>query len=135
MFSFSSFFCLTSSLGATEKTKCYRLLVRVETANAVALPADLVLPLTVRQQTPVRVLHRRGNAIRERGIRALQVKVRERGEGQSVLQVEMETEAGLYIKEWVHGDLGRTAPSLAALLGTPCTFLSLDVYDVRLPGK
>jgi tRNA pseudouridine synthase 10 len=101
----------------------------------VTLPPDLALPLTVRQQTPVRVLHRRGNAVRERGVLALRVALRERGEKQSVLQVEMETEAGMYIKEWVHGDLGRTSPSLAALLGTPCTFLALDVYDVRLPGK
>ena len=37
-----------------------------------------------------------------------------------------------YIKEWVHGDLGRTRPSLSDLLGSKCTFLSLDVYDVRL---
>ena len=101
---------------------------------AVALPAGLALPLTVRQRTPARVLHRRGNAVRERRVLALRVEPqpRELGAAQSVLQVEMETEAGLYIKEWVHGDLGRTEPSLAALLGTPCTFLALDVYDVRL---
>jgi tRNA U54 and U55 pseudouridine synthase Pus10 len=37
-----------------------------------------------------------------------------------------------YIKEWVHGDLGRSSPSLSSLLGCNCTFLSLDVFDVRL---
>lgn len=38
-----------------------------------------------------------------------------------------------YIKEWVHGDLGRTKPSLSTIIGCACTFLSLDVFDVRMP--
>ena len=37
------------------------------------------------------------------------------------------TEAGAYIKELVHGDLGRTNPSLTSLLGVPVDLIALDV--------
>lgn len=38
--------------------------------------------------------------------------------------------AGTYIKELVHGDLGRTTPSVGAILGTECDILQLDVTNV-----
>lgn len=47
----------------------------------------------------------------------------------------METQAGTYVKEFVHGDFGRTKPSLADLLGVECgevDILELDVEDVDM---
>jgi tRNA pseudouridine synthase 10 len=38
--------------------------------------------------------------------------------------------AGTYIKELVHGDLGRTTPSIGGILGTECDILQLDVSNV-----
>ena len=38
--------------------------------------------------------------------------------------------AGLYIKELVSGDDGRTVPSLASVLGVPARVLELDVIEV-----
>jgi tRNA U54 and U55 pseudouridine synthase Pus10 len=38
--------------------------------------------------------------------------------------------AGTYIKELVHGDLGRTTPSVGSILGTECDILQLDVTNV-----
>ena len=38
--------------------------------------------------------------------------------------------AGTYIKELVHGDLGRTTPSVGSLLDTECDILQLDVTNV-----
>ena len=42
------------------------------------------------------------------------------------------TQAGTYIKEIVHGDFGRTEPSLCTLLGCECDILQLDVRDVQM---
>jgi tRNA pseudouridine synthase 10 len=44
----------------------------------------------------------------------------------------MDTEAGTYIKEFVHGDLGRTNPSFASLAGATADILDLDVLEVDL---
>ena len=37
-----------------------------------------------------------------------------------------------YIKEFIHGDLGRTTPSLGKLVGCDADILELDVLDVEL---
>jgi len=44
----------------------------------------------------------------------------------------LKTQAGTYIKEFVHGDFGRTVPSLGNLLKTECDILQLDVLAVEL---
>ena len=46
----------------------------------------------------------------------------------------MTAEAGTYIKEWVHGDGGRTRPSLSERLGVACEVLELDVLDIHDGG-
>lgn len=47
--------------------------------------------------------------------------------------VTMDTQAGTYIKEFVHSDLGRTQPNLASIAGVAATdLLDLDVLDVDL---
>ncbi len=137
--------------GAREKTKCYRLLVRIpHSAPPLEQEKKSLPPLTVEQRTPIRVLHRRGNMVRKRRIFSLTIRERKDaskgggfgeinsganfGEIGRVVEVEMESGAGLYIKEWVHGDCGRTCPSLSHLLGCQATFLALDVYDVRVGG-
>ncbi len=38
--------------------------------------------------------------------------------------------AGTYIKEFVHGDLGRTVPSVGSLLNSEADILQLDVTNV-----
>jgi tRNA pseudouridine synthase 10 len=38
--------------------------------------------------------------------------------------------AGTYIKELVHGDLGRTIPNVGQILNTECDILQLDVTNV-----
>ena len=46
--------------------------------------------------------------------------------------LELETQAGTYIKEFVHGDLGRTTPNIMELLQCKADILSLDVTGVLL---
>jgi len=43
--------------------------------------------------------------------------------------------AGTYIKEFVHGDLGRTVPNVGQLLGTEADILQLDVTNVYMEMK
>uniref|UniRef100_T1IET3 tRNA pseudouridine(55) synthase n=1 Tax=Rhodnius prolixus TaxID=13249 RepID=T1IET3_RHOPR len=86
-------------------------------------------PLVIDQATPVRVLHRRALAIRQKTIHTMSgTKI---SESQFVLHLQ--TQAGTYIKEFIHGDLGRTSPSLGELLeGYQVDILALDVQDISL---
>jgi tRNA U54 and U55 pseudouridine synthase Pus10 len=57
--------------------------------------------------------------------------------GGSFYWLALTTQAGTYIKEFVHGDMGRTSPSLRSLLRAvdatlDCDILSLDVLQVDL---
>ena len=38
--------------------------------------------------------------------------------------------AGTYIKEFIHGDLGRTLPNFGTLFGTEADIFQLDVLDL-----
>ncbi len=78
------------------------------------------------QQTPTRVAHRRADLARERGIHDLQLL--ELHEDRLVLQLR--TESGTYVKEFVSGDNGRTVPSFSAALEVPCEVTALDVLHV-----
>ena len=55
---------------------------------------------------------------------------RERGSARWAL-LEIVASAGTYIKEFAHGDLGRTRPSLASLLGCAVDILQLDVVGLE----
>ena len=44
------------------------------------------------------------------------------------------TQAGTYVKEFVHSDFGRTCPSVGSLLGCEADILQLDVLGLREPG-
>lgn len=80
----------------------------------------------VRQQTPQRVLHRRSDRIREKYI--YEAKVKRLSPNRALLKVRCQ--GGLYIKELVTGDDGRTKPSVAEILGTKATPSQLDVLEV-----
>lgn len=81
----------------------------------------------ITQQTPVRVAHRRADMAREREI--IDIHLEEFGEDSITLVVK--TEAGTYVKEFVHGDGGRTRPSLSDALDSPCEVRSLDVIEIN----
>ncbi len=81
----------------------------------------------IAQRTPTRVAHRRSDRVRARRIVAATV-VDSSAEG---FTLEIRTEAGTYVKEWVEGDGGRTEPSLAGLVGVPLKVGYLDVLEVH----
>ena len=84
----------------------------------------------IAQRTPARVEHRRADLVRERV--AHDVQVEEHAGEVAVLTIV--GDAGLYIKELVSGDEGRTEPSVAGLLGTSARVEELDVMAVAYDG-
>jgi tRNA pseudouridine synthase 10 len=83
--------------------------------------------LTVVQQTPARVAHRRADKARERWVVYEAVEPYEEGPD---LRVRVRTEHGTYVKEAVHGEGGQSVPSLSELLGVPCRCVELDVLAI-----
>ena len=80
----------------------------------------------IKQQTPLRVLHRRADLIREKYI--YQVKVKKVSLKRALLEIRCQ--GGLYVKELVSGDEGRTVPNVSDLLNNRAKTLMLDVLNV-----
>ena len=113
-----------------DATKTYRATVALaEPVTEAALDAALadLDGATVAQRTPTRVDHRRADAVRERAVLSVDGALTD--ERRAV--VDVHGEGGLYIKELMSGDGGRTEPSLAGLLGVDVTVETLDVLDVE----
>src|SRR5438552_3664789 len=113
--------------------KSYRVVVRTTpiVAEAKLKGALLVLvPEPIAQRTPGRVVHRRADTTRARRLLAAEVV----GVEGDRAEIRVTAEAGTYIKEWVHGDGGRTRPSLSERLGVACEVLELDVLDIHDGG-
>ncbi len=82
--------------------------------------------ICIKQQTPIRVLHRRADLIREKYI--YQVKVKKVSLKRALLEIRCQ--GGLYVKELVSGDEGRTVPNVSDLLNNRAKTLKLDVLNV-----
>ena len=84
------------------------------------------------QRTPERVAHRRSDLIRKRTVFEAHSPFIEVNEnGQREIEFTLRCESGTYVKETVHGDSGRTQPSVAALIKAKCNVVWLDVGDIH----
>jgi tRNA pseudouridine synthase 10 len=83
----------------------------------------------IKQKTPTRVLHRRADKLRKRRVRELKWK---KISGRKY-EFEVRGEAGLYVKEFVTGDNGRTEPSVSAIAGK-AEVKALDVIKIHIKG-
>jgi len=122
------------NVGVEEKRKLYSALC----FSTVPLTKELLdkleqsTPLTIQQNTVVRVLKRRPLHERPRDIytmRTFQID-------DYHFLLKLETQAGTYIKEFVHGDFGRTRPCVGEIMGiepNQVDILELDVESVDLP--
>jgi tRNA pseudouridine synthase 10 len=109
--------------------KEYRLLAEFEkdlTDEGLRLIGEKLSGALIKQQTPLRVVHRRANIIRERYIYKLEVKKVTLKRALLLIRCQ----GGLYVKELVSGDEGRTVPNVSALLDNPAKTLKLDVLNV-----
>ncbi|MFB6157469.1 MAG: tRNA pseudouridine(54/55) synthase Pus10 [Haloferacaceae archaeon] len=82
---------------------------------------------TVEQYTPRRVDHRRAGITRQRTVYDADGTL----DDPRHATVEIHGEGGLYVKELVSGDEGRTEPSLAGRLGVEARVTALDVLAVE----
>ncbi len=81
---------------------------------------------TISQRTPLRVQHRRADLVRKKRTYGIKILLHKK----DVAVMEIEADSGLYIKELVSGDEGRTKPSLSELLEMNAWVEKLDVIEV-----
>ncbi|KAF7393997.1 hypothetical protein HZH68_010816 [Vespula germanica] len=131
--------------GENVKTKFYRALCvcRKAPQDKSCLEAlNKLKNVKIIQKTPIRVLHRRPLTPRVRFIydmRARWAKPQELKnlpnaptDDNTFFVLDVKTQAGTYVKEFVHGDFGRTKPSLCDLLNTEVDIVALDVTGINL---
>ena len=108
----------------TKSDKVYRLKLTYEGAiNRKKLEQALSqLKGTIEQITPTRVSHRRAEIKRMREVYSVKL------EGEHIF---IKCEGGLYVKELISGDEGRTMPNLSELLGIRVKIAELDVLEVN----
>lgn len=111
-------------------TKSYRVLLALEKDIKDDQIHEACVKLSgtlVDQQTPTRVAHRRADKVRRRRVERVEF-VRKEG---TLVELTVTGESGLYVKELVNGDHGRTMPSLSGILGVGCEVCELDVTEIH----
>ncbi|XP_061390489.1 putative tRNA pseudouridine synthase Pus10 [Musca vetustissima] len=118
--------------GEEQKKKYYRALCKLRDPATAEILKKLDLPegFQIQQKTPIRVLHRRPLHTRPRMIYSMKAWVHK--DNLKVLVIDVVSQAGTYIKELVHGEFGRTTPSVSSLVGQPVDILALDVMAIDL---
>lgn len=104
--------------GASEKCKVYGCFIWCShniSPQFLARRVDQIKDLEIEQKTPMRVLHRRSLLSRKKYIYRMDTEWL----NPRFFLLKLETSAGTYVKEFVHGDLGRTWPNLGAILSGP----------------
>lgn len=86
----------------------------------------------VDQWTPTRVLRRRADKLRRKRVYDVEAEKT----GPKIVKFKIKAQGGLYIKELIDGDSGRTKPNITDLLGNRPVKIQLTVLDVeRIEGK
>lgn len=118
--------------GEEQKRKFYRALCCLEKPATVEILQKLNIPegFEIQQKTPIRVLHRRPLHTRPRRIYSLKAHIDK--QNHKVLVLDIVSQAGTYIKELIHGEFGRTTPSVASIIEQAIDILALDVAGIDL---
>ena len=129
---------------ASTKSKSYTCRVKLGKPVPLAKIQELSGSenIALKQRNPTRV-PRRADLIRDKMIEKIVIRPLQEvsssssndqdQEGIQILEVDVQTSAGTYVKEFVHGDNGRTLPNLASLLDSDTAeCLQLDVLEVHL---
>ncbi|WP_405268406.1 tRNA pseudouridine(54/55) synthase Pus10 [Methanobrevibacter sp.] len=80
----------------------------------------------IHQQTPLRVLRRRADKVRIKHVLDLSYEIID----DRTFNMRIKTEGGLYIKELISGDEGRSHPNVSEILGVNAICEQLDVIEV-----
>jgi tRNA pseudouridine synthase 10 len=111
------------------KQKEYRVFIEFEnkiTAKDMRFLEENLSNIMIKQDTPVRVLHRRADLTREKYIYDVGVKKL----SPKKAEMRLRCQGGLYVKELVTGDEGRTVPSVSELLKNKAKPMDLDVLNI-----
>lgn len=114
---------------AESTQKKYKLFIGFEneiTAKDLHILEETLTGIAIKQRTPLRVLHRRADLTREKYI--YEVKVKKMSPKKAEMKVRCQ--GGLYVKELVTGDGGRTKPSVSEILKNKAKPIKLDVLKV-----
>lgn len=109
--------------------KTYRAVVEVEEGVSSEKLYELEKVFkdrTIQQYTPTRVLHRRPDKLRVKKVYSVNIKQL----GNKCFEAIVTCQGGLYVKELITGDNGRTKPSFSEILGHGAKCVELDVLDV-----
>ncbi len=114
-------------LKSMKADKVYRLkVVHGTTEEKLKSCLDILSGTIIKQKTPTRVLHRRADLERMRKVHSVNLESFETNTAVLVVNCE----GGLYVKELVSGDGGRTVPSVASLTGSEAKVIELEVIKV-----
>lgn len=119
---------------AEAHTKTYQVVVESEepiTVEELRRLEEFFTGRVISQWTPRRVLHRRANKERLKTVYRLKAERLDWNR----FEVVVECEGGLYVKELVDGDGGRTKPSMAEVLGKRLKCTALTVLKVEEAGR
>lgn len=106
--------------------KVYQALVKCDGAYDRDKLAELSELNEIHQQTPLRVLRRRADKVRIKHVLDLSCEVID----DMSFSMKIKTEGGLYIKELISGDEGRSHPNVSEILGVNAVCEQLDVLEV-----
>ena len=106
--------------------KVYKALVKCDEPYDKSKLKDLEKLDEINQQTPIRVLRRRADKVRIKHVKELKSEVID----DYTFEITIKTEGGLYIKELISGDEGRSKPNVSEILGVNAVCAQLDVVEV-----
>lgn len=121
---------IVSNVKASRGYKVYRALVatrRAVSEDDLKRLEEFFVNRTIEQRTPTRVLRRKKDVVRRRKV----ISVRAMLINEFLFESLIKAESGLYIKELISGDEGRTRPSFSEILGTDAVCIELDVLYVQ----
>ena len=110
--------------------KVYRVHVKADGKLNKERVIDVALSFkdaNIDQRTPRRVEHRRADLVRKRRVHWVKADAIT----DESFDLELETDSGTYVKEFVSGDDGRSVPSFSERLGIQCVVETLDVLAIN----
>jgi tRNA pseudouridine synthase 10 len=117
-------------LETEKRKKSYRVVFETEREVSGEELSELSKKLAgclVKQRTPLRVLKRRGDRVRRKMVYEASFK----SLGENRYEARVTCSGGLYVKELLHGDGGRTVPSVAELLNTKVKIVEMEVTGIE----
>jgi tRNA pseudouridine synthase 10 len=107
--------------------KTYKAVVEFEDSVKNLKKINELKNAIITQKTPIRVLRRRVDKIRKRKVKSIKYKIL----GSKKVEFTITTQSGLYVKELINGDEGRTQPSVSDLIKNKVKKIDLDVIRIH----